>query len=136
MLIDTFIYYFSKIPGTDKGGYFGSNANLAGFEHRAIMQVCFYFLLPSWTLNIFLKVLLVNIILVLKFLLLLYHFQVIVLCLVGIYKDDVIRAFVLFLQWYKVATRSPKHTQDSLAKMDELMIRYVLVFFAMVMSYC
>jgi len=54
-------------------------------------------------------------------------FQVIVLCLVGIYKDDVIKAFVLFLKWYKVATRSPEHTRESLAEMDNLMIRYVVM---------
>jgi len=29
----------ARVPGTDKGGYFESNANFAGFEHRAVMQV-------------------------------------------------------------------------------------------------
>ncbi len=28
-----------RIPGTDKGGYFSSNANFAAFEHRSVMQV-------------------------------------------------------------------------------------------------
>lgn len=32
-------FFQFRIPGTDKGGYFSSNANYAAFEHRAIMQV-------------------------------------------------------------------------------------------------
>ena len=28
-----------RIPGNENGGYFVSQANFAGFEHRAIMQV-------------------------------------------------------------------------------------------------
>lgn len=32
-------YQSFRIPGTEKGGYFCSNANFAAFEHRAVMQV-------------------------------------------------------------------------------------------------
>jgi hypothetical protein len=32
-------YSSFRIPGTDKGGYFRSNANFAAFEHRAVLQV-------------------------------------------------------------------------------------------------
>jgi len=32
-------YQSFRIPGTDKGGYFSSNANFVAFEHRSVMQV-------------------------------------------------------------------------------------------------
>lgn len=32
-------YSHYRVPGTDKGGYFNSNANFAAFEHRVVMQV-------------------------------------------------------------------------------------------------
>lgn len=34
-------FFQFRVPGTDKGGYFCSNANFAAFEHRSIMQVSF-----------------------------------------------------------------------------------------------
>jgi hypothetical protein len=35
-------FFQFRVPGSVKDGYFSSNANYAAFEHRAIMQVCFY----------------------------------------------------------------------------------------------
>lgn len=32
-------FFQFRMPGTDKGGYFTSNANFAAFEHRCVMQV-------------------------------------------------------------------------------------------------
>ena len=32
-------FFQFRVPGTDKGGYFTSNANFAAFEHRCVMQV-------------------------------------------------------------------------------------------------
>ena len=32
-------FFQFRIPGSDRGGYFTSNANFAAFEHRAVMQV-------------------------------------------------------------------------------------------------
>lgn len=32
-------FFEFQIPGSDRGGYFTSNANFAAFEHRSIMQV-------------------------------------------------------------------------------------------------
>lgn len=42
-------FFQFHVPGTNKGGYFSSNANYAAFEHRAIMQVSvhWYFELMS-----------------------------------------------------------------------------------------
>ena len=32
-------FFQFRVPGTDKGGYFSSNASYAAFEHRCVMQV-------------------------------------------------------------------------------------------------
>lgn len=32
-------FFQFRVPGTDKGGYFTSNANFAAFEHRCVIQV-------------------------------------------------------------------------------------------------
>jgi len=45
-------YQGLRIPGSAKGGYFTSNANYAGFEHRAIMQVLMFCLIGLYDLNI------------------------------------------------------------------------------------
>jgi len=40
MIIKNSARFFQfQVPGTDKGGYFTSNANYAAFEHRCVMQV-------------------------------------------------------------------------------------------------
>jgi hypothetical protein len=39
MIRRSFRYQSFRLPGTDKGGYFRSNANFGAFEHRAVMQV-------------------------------------------------------------------------------------------------
>lgn len=111
-------YSHYRVPGTDKGGYFSSNANFAAFEHRAIMQVkhnCSLHLVIVFSPYFF------------------YHTykvhcsmnseQVIVFCLINLFEDDVIKAFVLFLKWYKLASRSPEHTNNSLELMDDIMNR-------------
>jgi len=41
-----------RIPGSARGGYFVSNANYAGFEHRAIMQVLVFCLVGLYDFSI------------------------------------------------------------------------------------
>ena len=36
---ETSRFFQFRVPGTDKGGYFFSNASYAAFEHRCVMQV-------------------------------------------------------------------------------------------------
>jgi len=47
--------------------------------------------------------------------------QVIVVCIIGLFRRDIIKAIVKFLRWYEKACRSKEHTEESLANMDQFM---------------
>ena len=47
--------------------------------------------------------------------------QVIAVCIIGLFRRDIIKAVVKFLRWYEKACRSKEQTEESLANMDKLM---------------